>query len=227
MRKKTFLRICALVFIPLLLIAGGINDLLGKWEFTSEEGSVTLEFKSATLLVYNGEQIGFELAEGIIRVEDEIFGWVDYPYALEGGVLTINYPEGYSLQFKKAKPEGKGSKEKGSAAVSGLAAHFVGTWKNYTQNTETMVVLYPKGTYGYRYTSSYGSAESGEEWGAAGEQHAQGTWKVQGTREQGVIVFTGNDGSQTEYNYQVHVENGEVYWNEYYFNGNLYGKNMD
>jgi hypothetical protein len=160
-----------------------------------------------------------------------MLGWVDYPYSIEGGVLTINYPEGYSLQFKKvktqAKTEGKDGTDIGESGVSDVASHFIGTWKNYTQNTETMVALYPNGTYGYRYTSNYSSSEPGEEWGTAADQHARGTWTVQGTRERGVLIFTDQDGSQSRYEYEVHVENGQVYWNEYYFNGNLYGKDME
>ncbi len=187
MQKKIYLCVCMLVGISFLFGANGIKDLLGKWEFASESGKITLEFMSATLLVYNGEQINFLLTEGIIRVEDEMLGWVDYPYSIEGEVLTINYPEGYSLQFKKvktqSKTEGKDGTDIGESGVSDVASHFVGTWKNYTQNTETMVVLYPNGTYGYRYTSSYSSSEPGEEWGTAADQHARGTWTVQGTRE--------------------------------------------
>ncbi len=232
MQKKILSYSFMLIYLPLLFAsATGIKDLLGKWTSSNETGNIVLIIKSATELIYNGEQLSCEITEGIIRVEDEFFGWVDYPYSLEQDVLTINYPEGYSLQFKKAKEKVSGkekpSLDKGSTESMDITSHFVGTWKNFTKNTETMVVLYADGTYGYRYTSSYSSAESGEEWGAAADQHAKGTWTVQGTREQGVIRFIDNEGSQSEYQYQVHVENGTVYWSEYYFNGELYGKNIE
>jgi len=222
MRGKIILILCLFLSLISSASAGDIQKLLGAWECKTEQGTVTLLFKSEDRLVYNGEEIGFQLAPGVIQVADEFLGSVDYPYTISEGVLSITYPEGYTLNFKKAAVKPKAPPEKG--ASSDLVRHFSGTWKNYTQNTETMVVLYPDGTYGQRYTSSYGSAESGEEWGAAGESHAQGRWTVRGTKEKGVITCVGGDGSTSEYEYQVHVENGEVYWSEYYFNRDLYGK---
>lgn len=224
---KRLMKICFVLLIPFILSAADdIQKLTGKWEYKTEEGTITMEFKSENLLIYNGEEIYFMLVDGSIRVEDEFLGYVDYPYTLKEGLLTITYPEGYSLQFKKAKSQtkDKGTADKGTGSTSELVQHFSGTWKNYTKHTETMVVLYPDGTYGQRYTSSYGSSESGEEWGAAGDVHQQGRWTVQGNLESGVIIFIDQDGSETQYQYQVHVENGETYWREYYFNGDLYGK---
>jgi hypothetical protein len=199
--------------------AADVKNLLGAWECKTEQGTVTLVFRTEESLVYNGEELGYRLADSAIQVYDEFLGYVDYPYTLSGGVLSIVYPEGYTLKFKKAAAKTDKPPEKGAA--SDLVQHFAGAWKNYTQYTENLVVLNPDGTYGQRYTSSYGTEESGT---AAGESHAQGRWTVRGTKEKGVISFAGNDGSSSDYEYQVHVENGEVYWSEYYFNGDLYGK---
>jgi len=108
--------------------------------------------------------------------------------------------------------------------------HFAGTWWNATTNTETNVTLTADGRYFESSAASYSGGSSDQygnsdmSWGAAGDQTAQGTWTVRGTREQGVLTILFNNGSQREINYQVHVENGEVYWSEYYFNGELYGK---
>lgn len=219
MRGKIILISCLFSVLVSSASAGEIQKLLGAWECKTGQGTVTLLFKSEDRLVYNGEEIGFQLAPGVIQVADEFLGYVDYPYTLSEGALSITYPEGYILNFKKAAARPKDPPDKGTG--SELVRHFAGTWKNYSQYTETMVVLYPDGTYGQRYTSNYGSEESGT---AAGESHAQGRWAVRGTKENGVITCTGNDGSSSEYEYRVHVENGEVYWSEYYFNDNLYGK---
>ena len=108
--------------------------------------------------------------------------------------------------------------------------HLSGTWVNMTKNTETKVTLSPDGGYYENYEASYsgGSSDSyGNQdmaWGTAGQQQAQGQWRVQGTAEQGVITLIFNDGSTREIQYRVHVENGETYWSEYWFNGDLYGK---
>jgi len=80
---------------------------------------------------------------------------------------------------------------------------LVGIWVNMTKNTETRVGLSPNGQYFSKYESSYsGSFES----------------------EQDTIIITMRDGSQMTVQYRVHVENGETYWNEYWFNGGLYGR---
>ena len=111
-----------------------------------------------------------------------------------------------------------------------LMQHFSGTWVNMTKNTETRVTLSPDGGYYENYEAGYsgGSSDSyGNQdmaWGTAGQQQAQGQWRVQGTAEQGVITLIFNDGSTREIQYRVHVENGETYWSEYWFNGDLYGK---
>lgn len=203
--------------------ADDFKSLLGTWQCVTEEGTATLVFNSETSLNYNGEELACQLTPGVIRVEDEFLGYVDYPFILKDGDLSITYPEGYTLTFKKAVVKEKTTSAPKTPATgsSALVQHFAGAWKNYTQYTENLVVLNPDGTYGQRYTSSYGSEESGY---AAGESHAQGRWTVRGTKEKGMISFVGNDGTSSDYEYQVHVENGEVYWSEYYFNGDLYGK---
>lgn len=200
---------------------GNLASLSGTWQCDTEDGLVTLQFLSENRLNYNGEEIACLITEEVIRVTDEFFGNVDYPYVLKDSALSITYPAGYTLIFKKtAVKEKTGS----AAGTSALVQHFAGTWKNYTKYSETMVVLYPDGTWGKRYTSNYSSAKPGEEWGVAGESHSQGRWTVRGHKERGVLITTSDDGSTSEYEYQVHVENGEVYWSEYYFNGDLYGK---
>ncbi len=215
------------LLIPFVLKAtDDYQKFLGRWKYESEQETIILEFKTENLLIYNGEEIGYMLVNGSIRVEDEFLGYVDYPYSLQQGLLKITYPGGYTLGFKRLKSpkKNKGSTDIKTTKTSNLIKHFAGTWKNYTKYTETMVVLYPDGSYGSRYSSSYSSAEPGEEWGAAADVHRQGRWTVQGTLEQGIITCITEDGSEVKYQYQVHVENGEIYWNEYYFNGDLYGK---
>jgi hypothetical protein len=61
-------------------------------------------------------------------------------------------------------------------------------------------------------------------WGTARNDQSQGRWTAQGSREQGVITITYSNGSSSSVEYRVHVENGETYWNEYWFNGELYGR---
>jgi len=100
-----------------------------------------------------------------------------------------------------------------------LLQHFAGTWKSYSKHTERTVQLRPDGTYYDLYTSSYG----GSGWVAGGDSRASGRWTVQGDRSAGVMTFTDDEGA-TAVRYQVHQDKGQVYWNEYFFDGTLYGK---
>ena len=70
---------------------------------------------------------------------------------------------------------------------------------------------------------TYSGGQTGS-WGFAREDHAQGRWTVRGTKQQGVLLLTKRDGSQTTVRYQVHVERGQAYWREYFFDGELYSK---
>ncbi len=227
MRKPVLMLVLVLpLFFSLARAGNNTASLFGTWQCRTDDGLVTLQFLSENRLNYNGEEIACQITDEVIRVEDEFFGYVDYPYLLKDGALSITYPEGYTLTFKKTAVKEKTGSAAGPPATgaSDLVQHFAGTWKNYTKYSETMVVLYPDGTWGKRYTSNYSSAEPGEEWGVAGESHSEGRWTVRGNKERGVLLTTSNDGTTAEYEYQVHVENGEVYWSEYYFNGDLYGK---
>lgn len=104
-----------------------------------------------------------------------------------------------------------------------LVQYFAGTWKTMTKNTERMVFLYPDGTYADRYSSSYSGGETGS-WGAAADHHGRGRWTARGTRQQGVFIFTDPYGQPEQYKYHVHVQNGQVYWNEYIIEGELYSR---
>jgi hypothetical protein len=118
----------------------------------------------------------------------------------------------------------------GQGQSSGLMQYFAGTWKTYTQMTETTVHLSADGRYFENYVASYGGTQHdvyGNEamvWGAATDQSESGRWSVRGNREQGVLTIVYKDGSQEAINYRVHVEKGQVYWNEYLFDGTLWSK---
>ncbi len=131
-------------FIPVLLFsqtAGIFENLKGKWECKTDEGRIVLEFKTKNLLIYNGEELTYALSDGSVRVEDDILGYVDYPYVLEEDLLTIIYPGGERLQFTKIKSQTSAkditATRKENTEGSELIQHFAGTWKNYTKYTET------------------------------------------------------------------------------------------
>lgn len=78
--------------------AGGGSSLAGKWMFQSQQGQLTLEFLSSNQLVFNGETTTYQMKEGVIQAMGD-YGWIDYPYTLQQGRLTITFPDGTQIPF--------------------------------------------------------------------------------------------------------------------------------
>ncbi len=114
------------------------------------------------------------------------------------------------------------------AGPADLMQFFADTWVTTTTNTSSYVTLYADGSWSDRSESSYsgnftngGGANTGN-WGAAGQQQGNGRWSVRGNKDQGQLIVITADGQQHTYEYRVHIENGQKYYSEYYFNGTLY-----
>jgi len=145
-------------------------------------------------------------------------------------VIAVSTPQVYRKELAAAADAiAKGMQfPKGDA--SDLARSFVGTWVTMTTNTETRVTLAADGRFSLNSESSYGGgfSDSGGgdagSWGTAGSNESRGRWTVRGTRQKGVITLAYEGGDREDVAYSVHVENGETYWNEYWFEGVLYGR---
>jgi hypothetical protein len=121
-----------------------------------------------------------------------------------------------------AKPQGR--IDENNPGAQALLYKFAGRWAYVSSNTLTNIYLKPDGTYEDAYESSYSGTFSnqGGNWGAAGSQQSGGRWWVEGGLRQGKLILVDKNGSKHMYNYRVHIERGEVYWGEYYFNSKLY-----
>lgn len=76
------------------------STLSGRWLYQSPQGQLVLEFLSANQLTFNGETTQYQLKEGIIQAMGD-YGWIDYPYTLSQGTLTVTFPDGSRLPFTK------------------------------------------------------------------------------------------------------------------------------
>jgi hypothetical protein len=130
------------------------------------------------------------------------------PYVRPQGKIDENNPDAQALLYK-----------------------FAGRWDHVTSNTLTNLFLKPDGTYEETYESGYsgvfkdqGGYQTGN-WGATGAQQGRGRWKVRGSLRQGELYLVDQNGTENVYHYQVHVRGGEVYWGEYFFNGQFYSVN--
>lgn len=125
-----------------------------------------------------------------------------------------------------ARPQGHIDEDNPSSQA--LLYKFAGRWDHVTTNTLTNLFLKPDGTYEEAYESGYsgqftdqGGYQTGH-WGATGEQQDRGYWKVVGGLRQGNLHLVDRNGRERAVHYQVHIRGGEVYWGEYFFDGQLY-----
>jgi hypothetical protein len=93
------------------------SSLLGKWFFQNHEGQMVLEFLQGNQLIYNGVSTRYQLKPGIIQAMED-YGWVNYPYTLSQGTLTITTPEGIQIPFTKTASS--------LATSQSVAAHSTG-----------------------------------------------------------------------------------------------------
>jgi len=93
------------VFILLLTLFTTLSakSLSGKWVANSGSQKASLEFVSQNQLRYNREMLYYQIVGSNIRVADEYFGYVEYPYTLKKKTLYVTFPEGYTLKFQHPK----------------------------------------------------------------------------------------------------------------------------
>jgi hypothetical protein len=235
------------------------TQLEGIWQCQEDGEPVTLEFKSRQQLLYNGDAYNYQLAPGVIQVQDG-YSLVNYFFILERGVLVVRSPDGSVMQcklakkpkqaetkLKSSKPDTQtrqaqsadqdwpptyirpqGNIDENNPAAQALLYKFAGRWDHVTSNTLTNLFLKPDGTYEEIYESGYsgvfkdqGGYQTGN-WGATGAQQGRGSWKVVGSLRQGKLYLVDQNGRENVYHYQVHIRGGEVFWGEYFFNGQFY-----
>ena len=152
------------------------------------------------------------------------------PYGGGAFVLAITTPRMYGKDLAGAAEKivrGMVFPKTDTASVQRLLA---GTWATMSSNSQSQFTLSPDGrfseysesTYSGNFTDQYGN-DTGS-YGTGGTSQDAGKWMARGTRESGTIIFTYSNGRTSSYQYKVHVENGKVYWNEYYFGGVLYSR---
>ncbi len=147
------------------------------------------------------------------------------PFGGGAFIIALTTPDKFGRELPAAAEAVARSMQYFRIAVSELMGHFAGTWVTMTKSTETQAVLKSNGDYFSSYEAAYsGDLSGGGAWGHAAASNDRGRWTVRGDKQQGVITITYANGNQTQIQYHVHVERGETYWNEYWFNGDLYGR---
>ena len=152
------------------------------------------------------------------------------PYGGGAYIIAATTPEKYGKEIKSAADAIAANMQYFKPEVSDVMRHFVGKWVTTTGSTTDNMYLYPDGTYSDYYEASYsgnfsdGSGDVTGNWGTANQESNRGRWTVKGDKDSGRIIVTYPNGNQSVYNYRVHVERGEYYYNEYNINGRHYWK---
>jgi hypothetical protein len=98
----TIISILFLFVTSPLAWADSFAQLKGFWECQEEGLQSTLEFKSRQQLLYNGQVANYQLAPGVLQVQEEQ-GLANYFYKFEGTFLLILSSDGSITQCQKAK----------------------------------------------------------------------------------------------------------------------------
>jgi hypothetical protein len=182
------------------------------------EGSLKKYGKRGYMGMYRGL---FQMQEVIAKAYGSLS-----PYGGGAIIIAMSTPQAFSKQLNSAAMAMMKSLRYKKGDTTNLMKKFVGKWTTMTRYSETHIYLFANGTYSNNYSASYGNSDTsvGTTWGGANESQNSGRWCVKGTLKQGKIIMTESNGQRYEYPYHVHVENGQTFWNEYYFGDTLYFK---
>jgi hypothetical protein len=84
--------ILSLLNISSLAWADSFPQLKGCWQCQEDGLESTLEFKSRKQLLFNGQAASYQLAPGVLQVQEEQ-GLANYFFKLEGDFLLILSPD--------------------------------------------------------------------------------------------------------------------------------------
>ncbi len=152
------------------------------------------------------------------------------PFGGGAYIIALSVPDKFSRDLSTAADTIAGSLIYFQVNVSELTRHFAGMWARASTSTLVNVELYPNGDFEYISEGGYSGSFSDQygnqtgNWGVASNDKTKGRWTVRGTKEEGAIIITFNDGTETWVQYRVHRERGQTYWTEYYFDDRLYSK---
>lgn len=145
-------------------------------------------------------------------------------------VIALTTPAMYGRDLAAAAEQIARGMQFPQGSSADLVRALSGTWATMSTHSQTTVTLNPGGQFSIYSESSYGGGFSNQygdstgSWGTAGSNESRGRWTVNGVRERGVITLVYDTGDRVTVQYRVHVEGGQTYWNEYYFNDALYGR---
>jgi hypothetical protein len=202
------------------------SGLSGRWVFQRAEGELVLEFLSASQLSFNGETTQYQLKEGIIQAMGD-YGWINYPYKLSQGNLTVTFPDGTIVPFTKTastakKQQGMGQQKAGSGSnwqLKGTLCSWSGSSSSSSSYSRTQKIVFDgQGNFQSGSEASF-SSNAGIAYG--GNPNVKtGTYSV-GER---TVTLYYPDGDKYTFQVNMRQDNGMI--TELMYNGTLYAKGL-
>ena len=198
---------------PSVQPASDLKKLIGRWEYSSTEGNIVLSVISENTLVYDGDQVYYSLGNGAFNINGD-YGIVSYPYSLSGDNLTISFPEGYQLTFRRAQKtassQGAGQQ---SSIQSGNVSQLYGKLCFYSGSSSTyssysrMEYIYfdGKGRFQFWKETSY-SSDAGLAYGSDQDPNYVGFYSVNGD----VVTMTFDSGLQNTLKVYMRQNSGRI-----------------
>jgi hypothetical protein len=149
--------------------AGKSNDqsasLVGAWQCQGRTGQSSLVFHSGNQLEFNGSPTSYALAPGVLRVQEN-GGIVNYPYALKGSTLFIQFADGSKIQCARASGQaqaGSGGVQAGGQEylLQGKLCSYSSSGSGYSgssYSSSRWAFFDGKGNFSYGSESSFSSS---------------------------------------------------------------------
>ena len=146
-------------------------------------------------------------------------------------IIAVGISTEFSSKLSNAGDAIAKSMRLSKADASQVTSYLTGTWKDIRSSGHTIISLSANGTFSYysdyaasgNFSNSWTGEQTGN-WGYSNNNETRGRWEAKGTPKAGTIYYQAQDGSQGTLDYRVLIENGKIYWNEYYFDRKLYSR---
>jgi hypothetical protein len=200
------------------------SKLIGTWEFSidnNDGGTIILIFQSETQLLFDNEPASYTATNTEIQVYAE-GQYITYPYTLQNNVLSITFPDGTVIPFKKVN--NNNTKTSKQTASQGKEYLLKGTLCSYSSSSDggysstTMVYFDGQGTFQYKSESSYSGSEGSYYSGDDGVE--KGRYVVENNR----IVLYFADGTVGYAEIFFRQDDGSI--SEIKYDGTIYAKNL-
>ena len=197
------------------------STLSGKWLFQNQQVQLILEFLSASQLTFNGESTQYQLKQGVIQAMGDN-GWIDYPYTLNQGTLTITFPDGTQIPFTMASTTATNQQSGGGGStgqLSGTLCNWSGSSVSSSSYSSTRKLVFDgQGNYQFGREGSF-SGDDGLAY--SGDPNAEtGTYSVGAN----TVTLTSQSGQTYQFQIKIRENNGAITCIEY--KGALYSTSL-